>query len=104
VARVADVVELQAQSLERSTATYTAFVHAAASQASTANPSVKVLAGLSTNPPGEPVESRHLTGAIQATRSLVNGYWLNIPGQGARCPTCNAPRPEIAIQTMEALH
>ncbi len=103
LARVADFVELQAQSLERDTATYTAFVQAATSQASAANPRTTVLAGLSTNPPGAPVDSHYLTAAIQATRSMVDGYWLNIPGQGARCPTCNAPRPDIAIQTLQAL-
>jgi hypothetical protein len=103
LARVADVVELQAQSLERDTATYSAFLRAATSQASQANPRITVLAGLSTNPPGAPVDSQHLTSAIQATRSMVDGYWLNIPGQGARCPTCNAARPDIAIQTLQAL-
>jgi hypothetical protein len=104
LAEVADLVELQAQSLERDTATYTAFVRAAASQASGANPRIKVLAGLSTNPPGAPVDSQHLMAAIQATRFMVDGYWLNIPGQGVRCPTCNARRPDIAIQTLQALH
>jgi hypothetical protein len=103
MARVADVVELQAQSLERSTATYAAFVRAAAAQAAGVNPHVTVLAGLSTNPPGAPVGSQNLASAIQATRSLVAGYWLNIPGQGARCPTCNAPRPDIAVQTLRQL-
>ena len=104
VARVADVIELQAQSLERSTATYAAFVRAATSQARAASASVKVFSGLSTNPPGVPVSSRRLTEAIQATRSKLEGYWLNIPGRGVRCPTCNAPRPQIAIQTLQALH
>lgn len=103
LARVADVVELQAQSLERDPPTYAAFVRAATAQASAANPGISVLAGLSTNPPGAPVDSEHLTAAIQATRSMVVGYWLNIPGQGPRCPTCNAPRPDIAIQTLQAL-
>ncbi len=103
LARVADIVELQAQSLELDTATYAAFVRAATSQASHANPRIAVLAGLSTNPPGAPVDSQHLTSAIQATRSMVDGYWLNIPGRGARCPNCNAPRPDIAIQTLQAL-
>lgn len=103
LARVADVVELQAQSLERDPSTYAAFVRAATAQASAANPGISVLAGLSTNPPGAPVDSEHLTAAIQATRSVVVGYWLNIPGQGPRCPTCNAPRPDIAIQTLRAL-
>jgi hypothetical protein len=104
LARIADVIELQAQSLERDTATYTTFVRTATSQADAANPSIKVLAGLSTNPPGAPANSQHLTAAIQATQSIVDGYWLNIPGQGPRCPTCNAPRLDIAIQTLQALH
>lgn len=100
MARVADVIELQSQSLERDTATYAAFVRAATAQATAASPGVTVLAGLSTNPPGAPVDARHLALAIQATRSVVSGYWLNIPGQGPRCPTCNPPRPDIAIQTL----
>jgi hypothetical protein len=104
LSRIADVVELQAQSLERDTATYTAFVRSASLQARAANPGITVLAGLSTNPPGAPVNSQHLTQAIQATQSLVDGYWLNIPGPGPRCPTCNAPRPNIAIQTLQTLH
>ena len=102
LAVVADVVELQAQSLERDTGTYAAFVQAAAAQAAFANPRISVLAGLSTNPPGAPVDSRNLTDAIRATRSMVDGYWLNIPGRGPRCPTCNPPRPDIAIQTLLA--
>ena len=104
LARIADVVELQAQSLERDTATYTAFVRSASLQASAAHPGIMVLAGLSTNPPDAPVDSRHLTQAIQATQSLVDGYWLNIPGPGRRCPTCNAPRADIAIQALQSLH
>jgi hypothetical protein len=103
VASVADVVELQAQSLERSTTTYAAFVRAAALQAKAGNGSVEVLAGLSTNPPGQPVASWELTDAIHATQSVVEGYWLNIPGQGTRCPSCNAARPDIAIQTLQAV-
>jgi hypothetical protein len=46
------------------------------------------------------VDSQHLTAAIDATRSAVTGYWLNIPGQGARCPSCNPARPDIAIQVL----
>jgi len=101
MAKVADIVELQAQSLERDTATYAAFVRAATAQANAARPGITVLAGLSTNPPGAPVDTQQLTSAIQATRSAVNGYWLNIPGQGPRCPTCNASRPDIAIQILK---
>jgi hypothetical protein len=103
LAPVADAVELQAQSLERDTASYAAFVRAAAAQAISANPRISVLAGLSTNPPGAPVDSRNLTDAIAATRSAVGGYWLNVPAPGPRCPTCNPPRPDIAIATVQAL-
>jgi hypothetical protein len=103
LADVADVVELQAQSLERDTGSYAAFVRAAARQATEANPRITVLAGLSTNPPGAPVDSAHLISAIRATRSMVSGYWLNIPGQGPRCPTCGAARPDIAIRALRQL-
>jgi hypothetical protein len=100
MAKVADVIELQAQSLERDTSSYAAFVHAAARQARAANPRVTVLAGLSTNPPGAEVTSQQLTAAIRATSGVVSGYWLNIPGRGPRCPTCNAPRPDLARQIL----
>jgi len=102
LAKVADVVELQAQSLEQDTSVYTAFVQAAAAQASAARPGVGLLAGLSTNPPGVPMEAWQLTAAIQATRSVVDGYWLNVPVPGAQCPTCNAPRPGIAVRVLRA--
>ena len=95
MAKVSDVLELQAQSLERSTSTYAAFVRDAAAQARAANPRVAILAGLSTNPPGAEVTSQQLSAAIQATRGVVDGYWLNIPGRGPRCPTCNSPRPDV---------
>ncbi len=95
MASVADAVELQAQSLERDASTYAAFVAAAAAQARAADAAVDVLAGLSTNPPGAAVTSHQLAAAIQASQPLVDGYWLNIPGRGPRCPTCNPPRPDI---------
>ena len=59
------MVELQAQSLERDTATYRSFVTAAAAQASAAQPGVTLLAGLSTNPPGAPVTTEHLLAAMR---------------------------------------
>ena len=100
MARVAGTVELQAQSLERDPAAYAAFVREAAAQARVANPKVTVLAGLSTNPPGTAVDSQQLTAAVQASRSDVDGYWLNIPGSGPRCPTCNAGRPELGAAVL----
>jgi hypothetical protein len=103
LARFADVLEFQAQSLERDAGTYAHFVAAAAAQARGSRPGVGVLAGVSTNPPGEPVTSAELVAAIQASRASVDGYWLNIPGVGPRCPTCNPPRPDIGIQTLQAV-
>ena len=100
MARVAGTVELQAQSLERAPAAYARFVREAAAQARGANPKVTVLAGLSTNPPGTAVDSRQLTAAIQASRADVAGYWLNIPGNGARCPTCNAAQPNLGAAVL----
>ena len=100
MARVAGVVEVQAQSLERSTQTYRAFVRAAAAQARAANPHVSLLAGLSTNPPGPVVSGRQLAAAIRVSSAAVAGYWLNVPGQGPRCPACNAPRPDLARQML----
>ena len=103
MARIADTVDLQAQSLERDTGTYAAFVRQAAEQARASNPNVTLLAGLSTNPPGTEVDSQQLTSAIAASRADVNGYWLNIPGNGPRCPTCNAPRPEVGIAVLNSV-
>jgi hypothetical protein len=99
-AQNADIVELQAQSLERDATTYTTFVREAAAQATAARPGVVVVAGLSTNPPGSTVSSANLVDAIAATRSLVTGYWLNIPGQGAQCPTCGPTNPAVAIAAL----
>ena len=102
LAKVADVIEFQAQSLERDAGTYASFVRTAAAQARTANPAISVLAGLSTNPPGAPVDGPQLTAAVGATRSMVAGYWLNIPGAGPRCPTCNPPRLDLAIELLQS--
>jgi hypothetical protein len=100
MAKVADVVELQAQSLERDPGTYAAFVSQATAQARAANPRVTMLAGLSTNPPGTGVTTSMLTSAIAMSQSAVDGYWLNIPGPGPRCPACNAPQPAIGAAVL----
>lgn len=103
IARVSDVLELQAQSLERDTSGYATFVREAAAQARAANPRVAILAGLSTNPPGTEVTSQQLTAAIHATSGVVDGYWLNIPGRGPRCPTCNPPRPDVGQAALRSV-
>jgi hypothetical protein len=101
-ARIADLVVLQSQSLERSTSTYARFVQAAAAQIGAARPGTRVVAGLSTNPSGAPVDAGQLTSAIAAVQSTVDGFWLNIPRPGKRCPACNLPRPDIAVKVVRA--
>jgi hypothetical protein len=103
IAKVADTVEVQAQSLERSPATYAAFAREAAGQARSARPGVTVLAGLSTNPPGSVVASQQLAAAIRASWPGVDGYWLNIPAPGPRCPGCNPARPDVGIEALRAV-
>jgi hypothetical protein len=102
MARVADVVELQSQSLERSTPTYATFVREATSQIRAARQATRILAGLSSNPSGAPVDSPQLTSAAHAVQSMVEGFWINIPRRGIRCPACNSPRPDIAIKVVRA--
>jgi hypothetical protein len=103
MAKVADMIELQAQSLERETGTYANFIEEAAAQARAAHPGVAVLAGLSTNPPGAAVASGQLVAAIKASRAFVDGYWLSIPDPGARCPTCNQERPDVGIEALRSV-
>jgi hypothetical protein len=103
IAPTANVIDLQAQSLEASAASYAAFVRQAAAQARSANPAVTVLAGLSTNLPGAVVDSQELTAAIRASAATVNGYWLNIPEPGPYCPTCTPARPQVGIAALRAV-
>lgn len=79
-ARVADIYEIQAQPYEigvyRSGHAYASFVAAAATQARAANPGIVIYAGLSTQ---RVSSAAQLLQDYQATRDLVDGYWLNIP-------------------------
>jgi hypothetical protein len=99
-ARFADVYDIQAQGSERNVARYATFVTHAAAQARQANPRVMVLAGISTNPNGQHVTAEDILAAVNATRSIVDGYWLNIPRPSDYCPHCNDFRPDIAIDVL----
>lgn len=103
VARSADVYEIQAQGLEGHVAAYRRFVAATAAQARRANPHIVILAGLSTNPNGQRVTAGALYQDVLATRGLVSGYWLNIPGQSAYCPRCGTPQPQVAARLLSRL-
>jgi hypothetical protein len=75
-ARVADVVEIQAQWLEWDPPAYRAFVEAAADQARDANPGVVVLAGLSTRYASGPGD---LLDAWDSASDIVDGHYLAVP-------------------------
>jgi hypothetical protein len=79
--RLANIYEIQAQPYElaafRHAGDFKDFVQQAAEQARAANPGVVVFAGLSTARVSAPGD---LAQDFAATRGLVSGYWLNIPG------------------------
>ena len=79
-ARAADIYEIQAQPYEMSVYrpqhAYASFVAAAAAQARAANPGVVIYAGLSTQ---RVSSAAQLLQDYEATRNVVDGYWLNIP-------------------------
>jgi hypothetical protein len=102
-ARYADAIDIQGQSIENDIAAYTAFVQQASAQARAANPGVRIVAGLSTNPHGLAVTAAQLEAAVAATGNAVAGYWLTIPSGGPACPSCGAPQPQIAVQLLRAL-
>jgi hypothetical protein len=74
-ARQADIVEIQAQGLERDPSEYRAFVLEAARQARTINPHVEVIAGLSAM---RGVTVADLYDAWRSVTDVVDGYYLAI--------------------------
>ena len=102
-ARSADILVIQSQRVEDDAVRYQQFVTEAATQAKSVNPNVVVLAGLSTGPGGKSVTPQDLYQAYLSTRSVVSGYWLNIPGKGPLCPTCSDPRPDIALDFLKMI-
>jgi len=76
-ARVADIVETQAQQLQSEPAAYRSFVARTAAQARAANPSIRVIAGLTT---GHGFRASQMFAAWSSVRDLVDGYYLSIGG------------------------
>lgn len=103
-AKAADVIDIQAQGSEADTSRYTDFVKQAAAAARAANPKVVVLAGISTNPSGQSVTADQVGAAIDATRSFVDGYWLNVPQAGNACPRCGTAQPQVAVALLRTMN
>ncbi|WP_041661628.1 hypothetical protein [Acidimicrobium ferrooxidans] len=91
------------QQSERSTARYRAVVARDVAVIRSVDPSVPIIAGLSSNPRGTPVTAAELTADMEATAGLVNGYWLNVPAPGVGCPACHAPDPGLMAEALAAL-
>ena len=101
-AAASDVVEIQGQQAEDEPG-FISFVSRAAAQAKAAAPTHLVMLGITTSIPGSgPVSAATLTSVVAATRSLVDGYWLNIPGQSPQCPNCGQVDAGPAVSFLES--
>ena len=103
IARYASVYEIQAQGIENIPSRYRALVLAIARQVQETNPHAIILAGLSTGPSGQKTTAKILYQDVLATRHIVAGYWLNIPGHGTACPRCTIPKPQLAVALLQKL-
>ena len=101
-ARVSDVFDIQSQQAE-GTPQFATFVSQAAGQAKAANPGAVVMAGIGPNPGGRPVTAAQILDAVDAVRSEVSGFWLNMPAGTAQCPQCGTAQPQVAVAFLEAL-
>ncbi len=104
IARYADVLDIQSQGAENNPTLFASFVSAVATQARQANPGIKVLAGLSTNPSGTAVTAAVMDRAARAVRTDVDGYWLNDPAASPACPACAGPYPQVALTALRGLN
>lgn len=103
IARYADLYEIQARGSEANRDLYRHFVAAATAQAREGNPAVDVLLGVSTNLTGHFVSAETRYQDVPATRRLVSGYWLNIPGASVYCPTCGSGTPHVGSELLALL-
>ncbi|MDH6140437.1 MULTISPECIES: hypothetical protein [Kitasatospora] len=103
VASSADLLDLQAQGAENDPALFASFVKAATAQARAANPRLKVLAGISTNPSGAKASATAIDRAAQAVRPEVDGFWLNDPAHSPACEVCKGPFPQLALTALRDL-
>jgi hypothetical protein len=99
----ADGLHIQAQRLERQPHAYEDFVAEAAAQARAVETAVAITAGLSTNPPGRPVDLAALVECVALTADIVDGYWLNIPRPGPHCPGCAPQNPQVGASLLALL-
>lgn len=103
LARAVSLFHVQSQRLERQPPRFSAFVREVAERARTSHPGLVVTAGLSTNPTGPEVGLEQLVECIERTAEHVDGYWLNVPRPGRRCPHCRPENPGLATALLARL-
>ncbi len=84
-ARYADVIDIQAQTLEgRGARTYGNFIRRAAAQARATNPKVVVLGNIAPSPDGRAVSAQRMTACARAALPYVSGFYTTVGnGEGA---------------------
>ena len=95
-AHVADIVEIQAQSLQARPEDYRAFVRSAANQARQANPDVQVIAGFALRSPEEVQDAERSWASV---RGVADGHYLSMtPAEGiaflAWVESCASPEEQ----------
>lgn len=94
---------IQCQRLERRPELFANFVKEVAFRARAANPELVVTAGVSTNPTGAEVFLEQLLHCIELTSQDVDGFWVNVPRPGRRCPHCRPENPVLATALLNHL-
>lgn len=102
-AEAVTLFHIQSQRFERRPDHFRAFVKEVADRARACNPQVVVTAGLSTNPTGAEVCLDQLLECIELTAGHVDGYWINVPRPGRRCPHCRPENPALAAALLGAI-
>lgn len=80
-ARYADVLVIQGQADELDVTAYRRFVTRAAAQARSENPSVVVVAALTTSPGDNVASEGALADAARSVRGLIGGHWVTVLGR-----------------------
>ena len=103
MAPVVDLYHIQSQRFEREPDRFAEFVRTVRDEVTRLNPDAVVTAGLSANPPGPPVTAGQLLACIDRTGDYVDGYWLNVPRRGPKCPRCRPENPNLAAEVMNCI-
>ncbi len=104
-ANFASVVEIQSQARDRDPASFIAMVRKIVAAIREVNPTIPILAGLSTDALGKPTTVQDMTKEYAGVRAFVQGFWLNAdtwaPPTGRGC----APKgcPQIGRQFLKAI-